>query len=97
MHIKNSFVSDASDCRAKVLSTEEFLQKDVTLFPNPVTNELRIESLKNIDSIEIYNTLGKKILSTKNLKIDFSKFSNGIYLVKLICDKNTLVKRIIKN
>lgn len=95
--VANNFVTDESDCRNNVLSTESLLQKDVNIFPNPVTNFLTIESSKEFDAIEIYNGIGKRILKTKERKIDFSNFTSGIYIMRIIAEQKVLTKKVIKN
>jgi hypothetical protein len=93
----SNFVADLADCRSTVLLTEEFLQKDVNVFPNPVTNFLNIESTKEFDYVEIYNSIGKRILKTKERKINFSSFTSGIYLMRIIADNKVLTKKVLKN
>jgi Leucine-rich repeat (LRR) protein len=94
---KSNFVADLEECRTQALSTDDFLQKDVNVFPNPVSNFLTIESIKEFDFIEIYNTIGKRILKTTERKIDFSSFTSGIYLLRIISDNKVLTKKVIKN
>lgn len=93
----SKFVADTADCRKEILNTEDFLQKDVKVFPNPVTNFLTIESTKEFDSIEIYNTIGKRILKTTARKIDFSNYKSGIYMMRIIAENKVLTKKVIKN
>lgn len=67
---------------------------DFSIFPNPVTCELKINpsSLLNRD-IEIFNVLGKKILGIKNQKvINVSTLDAGIYFLKI----NNIVKKFVK-
>lgn len=71
------------------LSTEtNSLQKNIKVYPNPTSKYLNIELPQNtenrIESIEMYNLLGKKIKSfQKNTTIDVSSFSKGIYILKI--------------
>jgi hypothetical protein len=65
------------------------LSKNLQLYPNPTTGELRIKNyeLREGDKIEIYNTLGQKQqLNTSNYPlntIDVSHLSAGIYTLKI--------------
>ena len=94
----NNFVDDEADCRSNVLSTEDaFLQKEINVFPNPVTHFLTIESTKEFDYIEVYNSIGKRIIKTVERKIDFSNYNSGIYFLKIIADNKVLTKKVIKN
>ena len=55
-------------------------------------------------SIEIYSSLGQlvykkdigKIIGTFNDKIDVVNFSNGLYIINVISDKNTISTKFIK-
>jgi Leucine-rich repeat (LRR) protein len=74
---------------------------NINIYPNPVKDELRIESgdLK-IASVEIVDLAGKKIftfnsqLSTHSINV--SALPQGIYFVKLETDKGIVTKKIIK-
>jgi len=77
---------------------------EILVYPNPTSGELRIETSDmryEILEIEIYDMIGRKFISNlksqiSNQTIDISKFSNGIYLVKIETEKGTLAKKIIK-
>jgi hypothetical protein len=73
-------------------------------FPNPATNEIRIENANSIiESIEIYNVLGKRIyseqLQTSDLKpqtVNVSTWNAGMYFVKLRGEKEERVGKFVK-
>jgi len=57
---------------------------------------------KPIDKLQVYEVAGKIIFETEKImqnqyKLDLSDTSTGIYFVKIISDKQNIVKRIIKN
>jgi hypothetical protein len=58
---------------------------EIILYPNPVKNILNVKSKNLINSIEIFNALGKNISTFKNPEnqIDISDLSSGIYFVKI--------------
>lgn len=56
---------------------------EVIMYPNPVTNILKIKNSNYVKNYTIYNTLGGEILKTSNNRIDFSNFSFGIYYIKV--------------
>ncbi len=78
-------------------------ESEISLFPNPVNNSLKIVSdNKQIKEIIISTISGKNIYKSKNINklsqnIDFSTFDKGIYLIEIKTDKNILYKKIIKN
>jgi hypothetical protein len=57
------------------------------IFPNPFTDFLNINSVANIEKIEIFNTNGRKMKTFQNKKqkdvrIDLISLSSGIYILK---------------
>lgn len=72
---------------------------NLVLYPNPATDKVYIKlSSNSIDSITIYNLLGKEIGRYKESVVDVSKYKSGYYMLVLI-DKqgNKYSKKWIKN
>ena len=57
------------------------------VYPNPVSNDLNIECGEKIESLDIYDALGRRVISKQNTPksttIDVSNLDNGIYILKL--------------
>tara|TARA_R110002049_G_scaffold307724_1_gene509246 strand:+ start:865 stop:1611 length:747 start_codon:yes stop_codon:yes gene_type:complete len=78
---------------------KELLENAISLYPNPVKNELTIKTNTiEIQQAILYDILGKSIkqINVENEVVDLSSISNGIYLLKLVADKGVLVKKITK-
>ncbi|MGJ8762290.1 MAG: T9SS type A sorting domain-containing protein, partial [Polaribacter sp.] len=72
--------------------------EDVKVYPNPVENQLFFSAKETLNKVEIFNLLGKKVLSTTNTKsIDVSSLSKSVYLVKISSNKGTATKKLVKN
>jgi len=79
-------------------------QSYINIYPNPVSGDLYIESkptTKFSCSVQIFSLDGRllkedAIIEKSAEKIDFSGFVTGVYFVKLIFQKNIIVRRIIK-
>ena len=68
-----------------------------SLYPNPTNDILNIDARTNIEKIEIYNYLGQKILTTSEKVINVNNLKNGIYLLKIYGENNSVgLKRFIK-
>jgi hypothetical protein len=80
-----------------VLATQNFNNFKFSMSPNPVNNILTINSKETLKSIEIFNLLGKKVLSSTKNSVDVSFLSSSVYLVKLTSDKGISTKKLIKN
>ena len=91
---------DATDIWGVLLSTEEFQVSAIKMYPNPVNGEIiNIKTQKELQ-VEIFDVLGKKVISTevnKNLNtINVSTLSKGLYLVKLKSSAGIITKKMIK-
>lgn len=82
------------------LSVEDFEKDDISYYPNPVSNYLNIESKKVINSVTVYNILGKEVLKSEpnavSPKVDMSILPTGPYLVRIKSDNGTKTIKIIK-
>ncbi len=71
--------------------------KDISIYPNPAKDVLYINSEKKVQTVEIYNMAGQKVLETKETKINTSNLKPGVYMVKVIdIDKNISTQKLIK-
>jgi uncharacterized repeat protein (TIGR01451 family) len=75
---------------------------DWNVYPNPSTGVLYIvnsSSLKEASQIQVINSIGQTLLEetiTNNYKnIDLSKLNNGVYFVKIVSDKQSVIKRVV--
>ena len=86
----------------EITTTEQptVLDDSIKVIPCPITNDFRIEGLSGIYTIILSDLNGKKILSKRiadNETVFVSSFAKGMYIVKLITDKCTIERKIIKN
>lgn len=81
------------------LENNNLRTENISLFPNPINDILSIETSENIkiNSVIIYNTLGKKIIAATNKQINLSQLSTGIYFISIFTDHGYIHKKIIKN
>lgn len=73
------------------------LNKDINLYPNPAFDNINLQEDENVDYIEIYNIVGKKIKSlthSTGQSHDVSELNKGIYLVRLLDKSNNILKVI---
>ncbi|SDR74336.1 Por secretion system C-terminal sorting domain-containing protein [Polaribacter sp. KT25b] len=88
------------DYRSLLLSIEKNTLENLNIYPNPTSGNITIRSEKEIQTISIYNTLGKKIkeFNANQKEINISNFSKGIYLLKIkFDDKKNVIRKIIKH
>jgi len=101
--LNTAFCSDTSQCISvtTVDINESFLQKGITVFPNPTNDFITISQSNSATiEIEIYNIVGKLIykstLTKQQTTIDLSKEAKGVYFVKTTDqNRNETNKKII--
>lgn len=67
------------------------------LYPNPSTNYVELPYNNLVNQIDIYNTIGKKVLSfqaVNGLRYDISSLPTGLYLVSLVDGRGTVIKTL---
>ena len=80
------------------LGVQNNTKNDLNIYPNPVKDILNIESNKDFQSVEIFNSLGQKVLQSKQKQINTSKLSAGVYMIQIKDSKNQVTsKKFIKN
>ena len=71
-----------------------------SMYPNPATNKLNISAKETIQNADVFNVLGKKVMSVNvndtKASIDVSNLSSGIYLIKYNVGNTTGTAKFIK-
>ncbi|MBT8274410.1 MAG: T9SS type A sorting domain-containing protein [Bacteroidia bacterium] len=69
------------------LSTTNFEAPNFRAFPNPTQNSWTIKSNQEISEVQIFDMLGKKVMTvvpnTRDINIDANQLSNGIYFAQI--------------
>jgi len=86
------------------LSSLSEISKNITTYPNPVTDQLHITNALNslgeiqLSIIDINGRLVKSVANaTINSTIDVSDLARGNYMLKIDTEKGAIIKKIIKN
>lgn len=86
------------------LSALSEISKNITTYPNPVTDQLHITNALNslgeiqFSIIDINGRLVKSVANaTVNSTIDVSDLARGNYMLKIDTEKGAVIKKIIKN
>lgn len=79
--------------------TLEVGNESFSIYPNPVSNKLLIQSIRSIDKVTLYDLSGKPVLILDNIEkeLDLSGLKSGVYILELEVLGETYRKRIIKN
>lgn len=86
-------------CNPTFVEDQDALNR-ISIYPNPFNDILfiNVNSVVSVVSIEIFNSLNKRVIYSKNQnEIDVKELSRGIYFVKINSDRGVIVKKLIKN
>ena len=94
----STFVNNQAACDALASVSENNLENQISIFPNPATNSIHIQNNGNliINKLSLYNSLGKRIYQSNHFQenLDLSTFSNGIYILKLSGNNQAITKKV---
>jgi choice-of-anchor B domain-containing protein len=69
------------------VNVAESTQEQLSVYPNPAQNELQIQLINTVETIELFDALGKHVMSVAtnnqlNLKVDVRSLAAGTYSLK---------------
>lgn len=96
--IDTSFQSVACDYRLITSIGEINPNYRIQVFPNPLQNELTIQSEQPIERVELFDLTGKSILSSRQVTLNLENINNGVYILTIYLKSGQrLERKIIKN
>jgi hypothetical protein len=74
---------------------EDISSLGIVVYPNPTSDIITIETRLEIE-VEVYDIMGKLLISKDSKRIDLSEYSNGIYNLILIYNNKRFNTKVIK-
>lgn len=70
---------------------------DFSVYPNPTTDNIKVNSKDEIKSLEVLDFIGQSLLINHgSTSINVEQLPNGIYILKISTDKNSKIQKFIK-
>lgn len=89
---------DLASCNENVLQVNDTEELGFHIYPNPTNGKIYFSSDLNIQKLEIYNLHGNLLVELNSYEeIDLSKYSTGVYYLRIFINENIYVKKVIKN
>lgn len=93
--------SDSFSLDFKTMRVNNFGFEELNYSPNPTPGIVYFENSTPFESISVYDLSGKEVLhkqlyNKNKITVDFSNFSNGVYMVALKTGKSISVVKVIK-
>ncbi|TYA52184.1 T9SS type A sorting domain-containing protein [Formosa maritima] len=82
---------------SNLLALNNFVFSQFSLYPNPAKNQVNIQLQESIElkQVNIYNTLGQFISTSKDKVINTSHLSPGMYLIEIETNQSKTTKQLV--
>ncbi len=94
VYIDNIYFSTAT------AGIEDFVDAKPVLYPNPASTTINLKGLSVISSVEVFNALGQKVITTTpnsdEVKLNVSGLQSGLYIISTIAEGKTTTQKFIK-
>ena len=82
---------------ALLATSENATKSSISIYPNPVKSNFTITTSEKIISVELFDTLGRKVKTLTNAKTNsIEGLTKGVYFVKVKTEKNEYIEKLIK-
>lgn len=83
--------------QSNFLAATEVIKPKVSIYPNPATDLLKINTSESIISIAIFDVTGKQVLAkSKSNEINVSGLIKGNYILQITTEEKTYTEKFIK-
>lgn len=96
---RNSQINDI----ARIFNDNSFMnveetenKNELTIYPNPVKNFLKIETKSKLENGAIFSTSGQKIKTFSSKEVNVSDIPTGTYILKFKIDNEIVTQKFIK-
>lgn len=81
------------------VSVGETSLANVSLYPNPAKDRVRIQSRQTIQSMALYGIKGEMLesrpVNTKEMELPLEGYSKGVYFIRLLTDDGVITKKLV--
>ena len=68
----------------------------IAIYPNPTSDFLNIQNVKDLQNVRIFDMTGKKVIETSSANIDVKGLSAGQYIINIYSGKEVTSRKFIK-
>ena len=88
------------NCSSLTLSTIYNTFENLSVYPNPVVDEVNISAATSIDQVRVFDLVGRMVKqatpSSSNFSLDVADLSKGVYMVQLKAGDKEATTKLIK-
>lgn len=95
----NGGTSDASESATAIVTGISEVENNIAIFPNPASDIVEISATQNITRIEVVSATGQIMHETEvneeSVSINVENLPSGTYFVRIFCNPNVIVKKLV--
>lgn len=97
--INNTTTCSDTNMITVVLGIDQAEESAVRLYPNPATDRVSIDCGEAVESVEVFNLIGQRVMATNETTLSLDRLANGTYTVRVLTQSgktmisNFVVKR----
>ena len=82
------------------LGVNDLLKTGISLYPNPTKNNIFVDANTQIEKVEVYDVIGRKVIDVSPLALKtelmMGELQTGIYMAVISSNGKSIVKKIVK-
>jgi hypothetical protein len=87
----------SNDCGGTVGIEMQTSINNLSVYPNPVSSQITIDSNEQIENVDIYNSMGELVQTETTSSFNVADLPNGTYVLKIKTNFGTVNRRFVKN
>lgn len=95
----NGGTSDASESATAIVTGISEVENNIAIFPNPASDIVEISATQNITRIEVVSATGQIMHETEvneeSVSINVENLPSGTYFVRIFCNPDVIVKKLV--
>jgi len=82
----------------EVLDTDDIVFDEINIYPNPTTGIIRIKGIDDLYVVVIFDEIGREVFKKKDIRgeLNISDLKQGVYMLRIVKEKEIITKKIIK-
>jgi photosystem II stability/assembly factor-like uncharacterized protein len=85
--------------KEKLNGIEDLLSPAVSIFPNPTSGSVIIESTARYDKLTVYSApgqiLSEQVIASPESRLDLSQYGKGVYYIRLSGEKGSCIRQVV--
>ncbi|MEE6128166.1 T9SS type A sorting domain-containing protein [Chryseobacterium arthrosphaerae] len=79
-----------------MLGVSDVNKKKFSIYPNPASDFIQIETTEKLKEVNIYSVTGQKVMTSQTTKVNIQSLDRGVYFVEIKTSESSTIHKIVK-